>query len=673
MASRATLLLLLLVDEGDSGTPGSVQRSFVHMKVSNLFHGNVLPQYRWMCKMSGAEFAESGYCKVAGTGYNVQGPINPPCSAQIDPQCPDWAFEGLWADLRTMTLPYTVQDEYDRAHTPTDVPVLTLENDELSAVVTPQWGGRLWSLTSKVTGRELFYNNRHFQPTNDALRQAYQQGGSEWNFGPQIGHMSDTLTDVFAAKLDTERGTVLRVYAMERTTTAVWQVDMLLGNQSTLWLHVKLTNPRPEPIVGYWWTNVGVQVDTDGSNQTRIITPATHWLSDAARAALPPWPFFYERSGALMMMSATSFNSSQGDWTHPDFPQFGTKPTDMSFAFNWWEKRDVWFDLVASQRRVRYNGWVDNDGGLMLHGHPNNGTKAWMWGTAPDEVFWQNFGGGKDDLEHVPVDQHNMYTELQTGVMPTQYLLRGTYDMSSESLNLPLLLGLFTTHFVPRSRYQGFPLPPQTSRQWTEFFTTDALDSPTLEALMSPDYHGNAIPTADQLLDAKGLGGNHTETFDDMDTWFKAHVADRKPLDKEIMHRPERWGAVEELRRGKPLAEGALFPNTAGEHGDNGPLQNETQAWLELVSDGTFGKESLRSHAISFQAGGYRDLQGTSWLATLQSSAAKHGATWLHDFHIGVILLERTLVPGRFSPLFSAIFNRKMQKLPLFSVNFNKK
>jgi len=46
------------------------------------------------------------------------------------------------------------------------------------------------------------------------------------------------------------------------------------------------------------------------------------------------------------------------------------------------------------------------------------------------------------------------------------------------------------------------------------------------------------------------------------------------------------------------------------------------------------------------QAGGYRDLQGTSWLATLQSSAAKHGATWLHHFHIGVILLERTLVPG---------------------------
>ena len=43
--------------------------------------------------------------------------------------------------------------------------------------------------------------------------------------------------------------------------------------------------------------------------------------------------------------------------------------------------------------------------------------------TAPaPQRFWQNFGGGKDDMEHVPGDQHNMYTELQTGVMPTQYV-----------------------------------------------------------------------------------------------------------------------------------------------------------------------------------------------------------------------------------------------------------
>jgi hypothetical protein len=193
-------------------------------------------------------------------------------------------------------------------------------------------------------------------------------------------------------------------------------------------------------------------------------------------------------------------------------------------------------------------------------------------------------------------------------------------------------------------------LPAGTSREWTEFFTTDELDAPTLDSLMAADYHGKAIPTADQLLETKGLGGNHTETFDEMDAWFKAHVADRKPTDKEILHRAERWGAVEEMRRdGRPLAAGALFPTTAedGQHGGNGPLQQETQAWMELVSQqGTFSDESLQSHAISFNAGGYRDVIGTSWLTVLNTSAAKHGATWLHHFHSGVILLERTIVPG---------------------------
>lgn len=61
---------------------------------------------------------------------------------------------------------------------------------------------------------------------------------------------------------------------------------------------------------------------------------------------------------------------------------------DHSYGFLWWEKRDVWFDLVNDPRKIRYNGWVDRHGGNMVHGHPNNGTKAWIWGTSPVEKFW---------------------------------------------------------------------------------------------------------------------------------------------------------------------------------------------------------------------------------------------------------------------------------------------
>ena len=318
---------------------GRVRKGTMPLLRSNLEHGNVLPQYRWMCKESGAEFAESGYCKVTngapGTpgGYSHQGPLPPPCSVAEDPACPDSVFIGLFQDERTMTLPYTVQDVYDRAQTPSTEQVLVLENDELAATVTPQWGGRLWSLRSKRTGKELFYRNMYFQPTNDALRQAYIQGGSEWNFGPQIGHASDSVTPVYAAQLPTERGDILRVYAMERTTSAVWQVDMLLGNSSVCWVHIKLTNAQPEETLGYWWTNVAVHSDSDGSKHTRILTPASHWIADGGiPSAHPPWPFFHERGGAVMT-GAWSYAASNGDWTHPDYaPRYGA-PADHSYPF----------------------------------------------------------------------------------------------------------------------------------------------------------------------------------------------------------------------------------------------------------------------------------------------------------------------------------------------------
>lgn len=106
---------------------------------------------------------------------------------------------------------------------------------------------------------------------------------------------------------------------------------------------------------------------------------------------------------------------------------------------------------------------------------------------------------GKDDIEDVPSDQHNMYTELQTGVMPTQY--------------------------------QGFPLKPQTSREWTEFFTTDVLNSSMLESLLSPDYHGDAIPMADRLLENKGLSVSPQVGRDKTSLRPTCNLIDTPPVD----------------------------------------------------------------------------------------------------------------------------------------------
>ena len=47
------------------------------------------------------------------------------------------------------------------------------------------------------------------------------------------------------------------------------------------------------------------------------------------------------------------------------------------------------------------------------------------------------------------------------------------------------------------------------------------------------------------------------------------------------------------------------------------------------------------------------------WLGVLRASAAAHGATWLHDLHVGVILTE---MGGVSEP--AALFNSSLSKRP---------
>ncbi|NRQ39218.1 DUF5107 domain-containing protein [Nonomuraea sp. NN258] len=87
----------------------------------------------------------------------------------------------------TSLLPYTKQDGYTRLRTLRDIPVVVVENEVLSATFVPSYGGRLWSLVHRPSGRELLHRNPILQPANLALRDAWPAGGVEWNLGA-TGH-----------------------------------------------------------------------------------------------------------------------------------------------------------------------------------------------------------------------------------------------------------------------------------------------------------------------------------------------------------------------------------------------------------------------------------------------------------------------------------------------------
>lgn len=181
------------------------------------------------------------------------------------------------------------------------------------------------------------------------------------------------------------------------------------------------------------------------------------------------------------------------------------------------------------------------------------------------------------------------------------------------------------------------------AREWTEYYAAQdlrgAAGAEKLHTLHSPDYHGVAIPSVEEWLNTEKIGSGDSSLYDEVDA-FLEELADRTPTEEELMHSADGWGALEELRTGKQLVPGALFPK------DPAPLlsNHDTKPWYELVTTGTFSKESLNSHPTSFQT-------SDGWLALLEKSASDHGGTWLHYLHIGIGYMDRAIHPG------DALFN----------------
>lgn len=276
-------------------------------------------------------------------------------------------------------LPYTVQDGYGRARVPCALPTVVLENEHLRAIFLPGWGGRLWSLVDRSSGRELLYRNPVLQPANFALRGAWFSGGVEWNIGA-TGHSPLTCTPLHAARVQLDDGTpVLRLYEWERNRGLVFQVDTWLPDSSpVLLVRVRVVNPGQSETPMYWWSNIAVP-EHDG---VRVLAPAesAYHFSYDKRLQIAPIPEHDAR-----------------DVTYPaERPRPG----------------DYFFDCGASSRP--WIAAVDADGRGLVHASTSElrGRKLFVWGRAPGGRHWQDFlSGGHSDQE---------YCEIQAGLARTQ-------------------------------------------------------------------------------------------------------------------------------------------------------------------------------------------------------------------------------------------------------------
>jgi hypothetical protein len=112
----------------------------------------------------------------------------------------------------------------------------------------------------------------------------------------------------------------------------------------------------------------------------------------------------------------------------------------------------------------------------------------------------------------------------------------------------------------------------------------------------------------------------------DWDEFFKKY-ATKAPA--KILVRGQPWGALEELRRGSPLAPGLSF--TLPNKGEEGYA--EVNPWVELIQTGRFSEETLSVLPVSYQT-------TDEWLYILEESA-KIEMTWLHALHLSIAYAER--------------------------------
>ncbi|MFN8530596.1 MAG: DUF5107 domain-containing protein [Anaerolineae bacterium] len=313
------------------------------------------------------------------------GPENPLPAFDLpryQPMLPEGRARGSADDIEAGFvpdyLPYPVQDGYTRQRQPTPQPMAVLENETLRAAFLLDWGGRLWSLVHKPSGRELLYVNPMLQPANLAMRNAWFSGGVEWNMGV-ISHTPFTCAPLFAARLATPDGTpVLRLYEWERIRQAAYQIDAYLPDgSSVLYVRVRLVNPHDHPLAMYWWSNIAVPEADD----VRVIVPTERTI----RYAL-----------SISEMQTVPVPIVEGE--------------DITYTTRFKRAADYFFQIPPSERP--YITALDASGAGLIQTSTSRmfGRKLFLWGTGQGGKRWQEWLSGPN----------HRYLEIQAGLATTQ-------------------------------------------------------------------------------------------------------------------------------------------------------------------------------------------------------------------------------------------------------------
>lgn len=273
--------------------------------------------------------------------------------------------------------PYRQRNTYTRELKEMEIHTAVLENRYLKAVFLLEFGGRLWELWDKYTGRNLLYTNDVLQFSNLAVRNAWFCGGVEWNIGI-IGHNPFTTEPIYTAQTVNEDGEpVLRMYEYERIRKVTYQMDFWLEKDSSfLNCRMRIVNEGKEVVPMYWWSNMAVPEYKNG----RVVVPAVQ-----------------------------AFTSRGTQVTKVDLPM--VENIDISDYTAIKKSVDYFFDIPAGCPKYIANIDETGYGLLQISTERLRSRKLFSWGNQDASNHWQEY----------LTDKAGRYLEIQAGLGKTQY------------------------------------------------------------------------------------------------------------------------------------------------------------------------------------------------------------------------------------------------------------
>lgn len=273
--------------------------------------------------------------------------------------------------------PYRQRNTYTRELKEMEIHTAVLENRYLKAVFLPEFGGRLWELWDKYTGRNLLYTNDVLQFSNLAVRNAWFSGGVEWNIGI-IGHNPFTTEPLYTAQTVNEDGEpVLRMYEYERIRKVTYQMDFWLEKDSSfLNCRMRIVNEGKEVVPMYWWSNMAVPEYENG----RVVVPAVQ-----------------------------AFTSRGTQVTKVDLPI--VENIDISDYTAIKKSVDYFFDIPAGCPKYIANIDETGYGLFQISTDRLRSRKLFSWGNQDASNHWQEY----------LTDKAGRYLEIQAGLGKTQY------------------------------------------------------------------------------------------------------------------------------------------------------------------------------------------------------------------------------------------------------------